>query len=333
MKKSLIFKNGIALLLISSAAFLASCVKNRNTGAVDFTQLTPIMQIVEGGLSQFSSQSILAPDPTAANFTVSFRVNYAATQPAAADITVTLAYDAAAMAAYNAANPNPSNPYTKMPDSIASFTQTSVVIKAGMSYSDPVVFTVHPNKIDPSKNYMYPISITAAGGVAISANFGTIYYHLIGNPLAGNYQDYGMRYNYTGGVGWPGPAAGLGLATAPGSPSSNPPAGFTATTTYNFINQFSPVDGQTVAGTMGNVPDPSGGSAYYFVTGNASFSAITYDFAATFNGGYSNIDRFIRGYLAPSPTQKPAFRLITHYNNTTGGAGNDRIIDETFIHL
>jgi hypothetical protein len=83
---------------------------------------------------------------------------------------------------------------------------------------------------------------------------------------------------------------------------------------------------------MGNVPDPAGGAAYYFITGSPTFSTISYNFSSTFQAGYSNIDKFNRGYVPPSPTQKPAFRLVTHYNNSTGGAGNDRIIDETFLH-
>ena len=329
MKKQLLLKQLSAIAITCSMLLLASCVKNRNEGATDFSQLAPIMQIPEGGLTHFSSSALLFPASDLSD-TARFHVNYAATTTAPTDIVVTLAYDAAALAAYNAANPTAT--YEKFPDSIYSFTQTRVTVKAGQSYSDLVKLVVYPSKIDPSKSYMLPISITDAQGIRISGNFGTIYYHVIGNPLAGDYQDYGMRYNYTGAVPWSGPAAGLGLATAPGVPPAGVPAGYTATTTYNFVTTFSPVDAHTVQGTMGNVPDPAGGSAYYFVTGNTNFSSITYDFSNTFKSGYSNIDKFVRGYVPPSPTQKPAFRLITHYNNAAGGAGNDRIIDESFTH-
>lgn len=329
MKKQSSLKKLVAITMACSMFFLASCVKNRNDGAPDFSQLAPIMQLLEGGLTHFSSSALLFPAADISD-TAGFHVNYAATTTAPKDIVVTLAYDAAALAAYNADNPTAT--YEKFPDSIYSFTQKQVTIKAGQSYSDLVKLVVYPSKIDPSKSYMLPISITDAQGIRISGNFGTIYYHVIGNPLAGAYQDYGMRYNYTGSVPWAGPAAGLGLATAPGVPPAGVPAGYTGTTTYNFVTTFSPKDAKTVQGTMGNVPDPAGGSAYYFVTGNATFSSITYDFSSTFKSGYSNIDKFVRGYRAPSPTQKPAFRLITHYNNTTGGAGNDRIIDESFTH-
>lgn len=343
MKKSLIFRNLLGLIVVSSIGLLSSCVKNRNTGAPDFTQISPIVQIVNdaggagtrAGLDGFSNAALLF-DGGDVSDTAYFRVNYAATNPAGSDVTITLGFDAAALAAYNAAYPNPANPYTKFPDSIYKFTQTSVVVKAGQNYSDLIKLTVYPNKVDPSKNFMFPISITATSSGTISGNFGTIYYHFIGNPLAGPYQDFGVRWSMTGSVPWAGPAAGLGLATAPGVPCVLPPAPYACgapTFTFNRVDVFAPVDGQTVAGTMGNVPDPSGGSAVWLVTGNASFSAISLDVASTFRAGYSNIDLYTRAYVPPSATQKPAFRLVIKYNNTTGGAGNDRLVDQSFTHL
>jgi len=329
MKRSLNLKNLTAIMLMACVVFFSSCVKNRNDGAVDFSQLAPIMQIVEGGLKNFA-QSALLFDATHASDTAYFRVNYAATTVAPSDVAVTLAVDDAARTAYNASH---TDQYEKAPDSIYKFFVTTTTVMAGQSYSDPVKLTVYPNKINSSKSYMIAITITNASGVNISGNFGTIYYHIIGNPLSGDYQDYGQRFNLTGAVAWSGPPAGLALATAPGVPSCNPPAGG-ALTTYNFVNTFSPVNAQTVTGTMGNVPDPSGGAAYYFVSGlDPLFATMDYDFAATWYAGYSNTVRYKRGYVPPSPTQKPAFRLITQYNNATGGSGNDRIIDETFLHL
>ena len=329
MKTRMSFKNLAGIALACGMLFLASCVKNRNEGAVDFSQLTPIVLIPEGGLKNFSASALLF-DASSPSDSAGFRINYAAKNVAPNNIVVTLAIDDAARQAYNASH---TDQYEKMPDSLFKFTTTKVTIKAGQSYSDVVRAYFYPNKINSSKSYMLPITITDASGVNISGNYGTIYFHVIGNPLAGDYQDYGQRYNYTGSVTWAGPPAGLGLATAPGVPPAGVPAGGTLSSTYNFVTTFSPVNAQTVQGTMGNVPDPAGGPAYYFVTGNANFSAITYDFSPTFNSGYSNINKYVRGYVPPSPTQKPAFRLITHYNNATGGAGNDRIIDETFRHL
>ena len=334
MKKSLVFKNLIAILLVGSTVFFASCIKNRNNGAPDFTQLQPVIQIINdkagnaanSGLDGFSAAALLLDNSTASD-SAAFRLNYAATGTAPADITVTLAYDAAALIAYNAANPNPVNPYTKFPDSIYTFTQTTVVVKAGTSYSDLVKLYVKPNKIDITKNYMLPISITAAGGVKISGNYGTIYFHLIGNPLAGKYNLIGTRYNFVGTVAYAGPVGS----------AANIPAGVTGTTNLTALSPKSaaPVDGQTVTMSFSNLGFGSGFEYGYLVTGNATFSAITLGWNDAFITGDSNIDGFIvaGSYLPPSPTQKPAFRFITHYNNNpTPGAGNDRIIDESFTH-
>ena len=49
-----------------------------------------------------------------------------------------------------------------------------------------------------------------------------------------------------------------------------------------------------------------------------------------FETANGTIRTYLSNYVAPSPTQKAKFRIITHYNNDVGNAGNDRIIDEYF---
>jgi hypothetical protein len=78
------------------------------------------------------------------------------------------------------------------------------------------------------------------------------------------------------------------------------------------------------------VPDPVSGSALYVISGNSTFSNITYTFKSTFLAGYSNIIKYVVDYTPPSATQKASFHLMTKYNNTTENAGNDRLIDQTF---
>lgn len=326
MKKSLIFNKLAAILLASSALLLGSCVKNRNDGAVDFSQLSPIVQIVEGGMTNFSASALLFPG-TDASDTAYFRVNYAATTTAPTDISVTLSYDAAALAAYNAANPT--GQYEVFPDSIwlkSAFPKT-IVIKAGQSYSDPVKLTVYPSKINTSKSYMLPITITSASGVNISGNFGTIWYHVIGNPLAGDYSLVGTRYNYSGSVPYSGPTS---------STNANIPAGFISTNNLTPLSPKTalPVNAATVTMSFSNLGFGSGFEYGYLITGNnAAFTSITLGWNAAFTSANSNIDGFIMSYTAPTPTQKPKFRLVTHYNNALGGAGSDRIIDEDLVHL
>lgn len=134
------------------------------------------------------------------------------------------------------------------------------------------------------------------------------------NTLAGNYTMTGSRYNYTGTVSYSGP-------TDPIPPGVETP--------YSGIVVALPVSGQTVQMDMGNVPDPAGSIAQYFITGtDPAFSNITYAFSSTFMSGYSNIHTYVVSYTSPNPGPV-SFHLITQYTN---GAGNDRIIDQTFIH-
>ena len=256
---------------------------------------------------------------------------------APSDLTVTYSIDAAAVAKFNtegaAADPN-FKPYTLLPSNQFQLLVTSDVIKKGEVYAPKVLnnLVTHPNLIDPSQFYLIPIKVTNSAYPSTTAS-STIFIYIIGNPLAGGYHDFGVRWSLTGSVAWAGPPANLPLATAPGVPSVNPPTAAPPTFTYNYDEPGVPVDGQTITIDYGNVPDPAGGLAQYFITANAAFSAITFDFSSTFKAGYSNIDKYVRAYVAPSPTQKPAFRLVSKYNNATGGSGSDRLLDESFQHL
>jgi len=302
-----------------------------------------VMFTENGGLTKSFPKVNYVPDGSLTDeyisfddFTLKAKFNGPTTAPA--DVTITYSVDAAAVAKFNAdgraADPNWKD-YELMPASNFSLLVTTDVIKKGEIYAPKVTdnLVTHPTLIDPSKFYVIPLKISSTAYPSASGS-GTIFIYIIGNPLAGNYQDWGVRWNLTGAVAWGGPPAGLGLATSPGVPSVNPPTANPATYTFNFVDAAVPVDGQTVQIDYANVPDPvTGALASYFVTGNANFSAITFDFATTFKSGYSNIDKYIRGYVAPSPTQKPAFRLVSKYNNATGGSGNDRLVDESFTHL
>lgn len=172
------------------AFLLNSCIKNSRSGETDFSQLKPVVLIPEGGLNAFGAAALTFPggDPVD---TAYFHVNYAATNVAPSDETITLAVDQAALQAYNATS---SIQYALFPDSIYSFTSTSVTVKKGNNYTGNIPVVVYPDKIDPTKSYMLPISIKGGpAGSTVSGNFGTIYYHVIGNPIAGTYNTYRWR--------------------------------------------------------------------------------------------------------------------------------------------
>jgi Domain of unknown function (DUF1735) len=216
-----IFKLGVFSLVM--AVIGSSCVKSRE-GRTDFDNLKPTVLIPEGGISNFKSGALL-PNPTDDADTVYFHVNYAATDVAPTDLVVTIAVDQDALTAYNALG---GNQYAIFPDSIFSFTTTTVTIPKGANYSAGIPLIIFPVKIDLLNNYMLPISITVApAGSTISTNFKTLYYHLIGNPIAGLYTQEWIRYNTATQTGTP----AFDLDLSPGV--------------------FAPIDGTTVTALSG----------------------------------------------------------------------------------
>lgn len=192
-----IIKLGIFSLVVSIVG--SSCLKSVS-GNTDFSSLKPTVIIPEGGMSNFGLDALLFP-PTDAVDTTFFHLNYAATDVAPKDEAITLAVDTKALDAYNALG---GAQYEKFPDSIFSFTSTSINIKKGNNYSDNIPLVLFPGKIDLTKNYMLPISITTVpAGSTISGNYTTIYYHLVGNPIAGVYNREWVRYNNAAGTGAP----------------------------------------------------------------------------------------------------------------------------------
>lgn len=178
---------------------LASCLKAVNTNVngenltTNFLQLEYVLDSgqtnINSGLQYFSGSTLLFP-PTDAVDTINFQVTYNGPSTPATDLTVTLAPD------WTAINDNFSNDgitYEKMPDSLYKLITPTVTIKAGKrdGYAKMVVY---PSKIDPTKSYMAPLAPSAAGTV-VSKNFGHIYFHTIGNPMAGTYSWDFYRYN------------------------------------------------------------------------------------------------------------------------------------------
>jgi hypothetical protein len=303
-------------LCFFAAIIFSGCLKD-NTIKQGLDSLGSVVNVQYSGLNYFAQAAVVTAGATAP-IENTFTVNIANADGKLTDkdIVVKFAIDDAKRLAYNA-DPTQLD-YELLPDSTYSFPTRTATIKAGTNQVTlPITF--YPNKINPSKLYMLPITLIDASGLVISGNFSTLYYHIIGNPLAGLYNLTGTRTNYTGSVSWSGPPAPL-------------PAGGTDGTTaaYTTPTVAVPVDATTVKIIMGNVPQPSGAaSAYYYISGtDPAFSNITYTQGDEFNAGYTAIGRYILNYVAPTASQKARFRLITKYTNASG---NDRIIDQTFI--
>jgi hypothetical protein len=295
--------NYIRILKLALPALLVvfvgtSCVKSVS-GRTDFEDLKPTVLIPEGGLQNFSSSALLYPGFDDVD-TAIFHLNYAATSTAPQDESITVKYDPDAITAYNATLTNPLDLFNPFPDSIFSFTPGTFIVKKGNNYTDGIPFVVYPSKINPTVNYMYPITISVApAGSTIATNHMTLYYHLIGNPIAGAYTDVWNRWN------------------DPNKPPGVPNVVATST------QLFAPVDGTTVS-----IADFQTGINYILTfdndgAGNLSNFAVSIDAASVTAAGIT----------AGSPTLISADPIAGKYVFTfpyKNSAGAGRTIIDTY---
>ena len=297
-------KKILTILLGVLAVGFTGCLKDTSINTNGLDKTTTYAEIPYSGLENFSASTVLTAGATSP-IVVPFVVNL--TQPVTKDVTVTLAYDDAARTAYNTANSSGPQ-YDAIPDSCYSFAVKTAVIKAGTQQAS-FSATFYPTKVDPTKNYMAAISIKDAQGQTISGNFSTYYMHTLGNPLAGNYNVTGTRYNYTGTVSW--------------NNVLPVPPGYTATTNMAL---YSPRLGSPDNTTTIEIPFGNVGTGYNYIITLTGTNSISVDY--TFDALYSNIVTSLATYNSATKTM----HIITHYNNALAGAGNDRIFDETFVH-
>jgi len=179
-------------LAIIASLFLASCVKDRNEGP-DFSSTKPVLELRTpindiAGLAYFG-RAVIGNLPD----TVQFYANLASANTFDKAINVTIGVDPSRLDEYNGDDANALK-YELLPDSTYSILKTTGTIVAGQRI-DSFQVAFFKDKIDPTRNYMLPIAITDGENVLISHNMGLIWFHAIGNPLAGNYLQSWYRYN------------------------------------------------------------------------------------------------------------------------------------------
>ena len=171
---------------------LNSCIKDKGYALeTDFSSLQDHVDIVGSGLTNFTSASIGFNNGDTT--TVTLTITLASVNLPSAPVKVTIGVDAAQVASYNAAN---GTDYVIAPTDIYSIATTSLTIPAGQQYVQTTV-SFYKDSVDPATSYMLPISITDASGKLLTGNLNTMYYHIIGNPLAGNYLQDFHRWNGT----------------------------------------------------------------------------------------------------------------------------------------
>jgi hypothetical protein len=210
-------------------------------------------------------------------------------------------------------------PFFLLPDSTYQILVTKDTIRKGQQYAEKVAknIVVNTTKIDPSVNYMLPLTVTSSAYPS-AAGTGTIYYYIIGNPLAGKYNMGGGtpatgRYNCTvpGDQGWAFPSpvpANFALAAIPAQKSLIP-----LSDTLCFVD-------------VANLSAGSGRDYYIGYDPNRSLTNVSFYLTQSFADGISNIRKFVSTY---DPATK-RITLVWTYNNQPGGAGSDRIVSETF---
>ena len=272
-----------------------------------------------GGPEGYDHSSI-ALDLSQANASMEVRLLYTGPTVFDNDVTVTMINDAAALAKFNASQPAGGIIFDALSAAQYTLPSTTVKLRAGQSVSDAFIITFHPNLLDASKSYMLPIAVStitgAPEGVVKAPGTYVAYLHIIGNPIAGTYNNVGTRYNYGGYVlaGWNGQLATMPAGSTP-----------VACGTPKVVSAISPTLATTYYANLGAGTDRD----YYFVY-DASISTTNIDvsFTPSFEAGISNIGKWAHTY---DPVLKQIY-MRTSYNNLPALGGADRVVDERMTH-
>lgn len=197
----------IIFVLFLATLSLASCLKKSDMN-IDPEKLTGnIMELqfiqengstINSGMQYFSGGALTYPGTDDVD-TAHYNVSLGGPATLGQDLSVTVGVDASKILDNFTSD---GIKYELMPDSLYHFVETTATVKAGERIAHmQIVF--YPSKIDVTKSYMLPVVIKDAAGQIISGNFATIYFHVIGNPIAGAYLWDFYRYNNQAGTGTP----------------------------------------------------------------------------------------------------------------------------------
>jgi hypothetical protein len=212
LKTAIFSVSALALIVISS------CTKSL-PGRTDFTQTSDFVILQNGGLTNFGAVAYNRGSDTVL---LTVRVDLASATNPAAPVTVNLVLDNAAITTYNTTHPAPAPQYVAIPAGNFKLLTTTLTIPAGQHYAETTL-QVYTKGLNPATSYMTAISITDASGKSLSSNLNTLYFHTIGNPLAGVYiRDFYRRNSTTDTTGAPNSTVTLGevLSVSPTGPTT-----------------------------------------------------------------------------------------------------------------
>jgi hypothetical protein len=163
--------------------FLSGCLKTHE-GFTDFSTTSDFVLLTGAGTGNFKAANISVNTSSPDTIRKTVTADLASKNNDNGPVTVTLGLDAAALTAYNTANGTNFQPF---PSNAYKILNSTLTIPAGQHYASTTV-EIYQNKLDPTISYMLPISIKDGGGKQLSNNQNTIYYNVIGNPIAGAYK-------------------------------------------------------------------------------------------------------------------------------------------------
>jgi hypothetical protein len=221
-----IFKVKHVFAILIASLSMVSCLKKGDMNIDPEKTTGTIMELqflkngnntINSGLAYFSGAALTYPGTDLAD-TANYNISLAGPVTLGQDLTVSVGVDATKLLDNFSAD---SIGYELMPDSLYHFVETTATIKAGQTIA-PMQIIFYPSKIDITKSYMLPVVVKDAQGKTVSSNFGTIYFHAIGNPLAGSYKWDFIRYNNQAGTGTPAGQSFSGETTvfSPSNPTS-----------------------------------------------------------------------------------------------------------------
>jgi Domain of unknown function (DUF1735) len=181
------------LSVVLSLTMMESCVKSTKY-FTDLSKVSDFVLLMGAGTQNFKASNLLVNTSSPDTLKLAVTADLASANSNGGAVTVTLGLDNGAIAAYNAANGTNFQPF---PADAYKFASNTITIPGGLQHYGTTTVWIFQNKLDPSVSYILPVSITDGGGKSLTTNQNTIYYNVIGNPLAGNYLQDFHRWNGT----------------------------------------------------------------------------------------------------------------------------------------
>ncbi len=178
--------------------FASGCVK-KNEVNIDFSKLQDHVILRSAGLANLKAANLRVDNTSKSPDSVQIYAELASVNASASPVSVKIGVDNTQIASYNTANKTKFQPF---PDGSFKLVSNTITITPGNHYAYKYLI-LDQTKFDPTISYMLPVSITDGSGKALTTNQNTIFYNIIGNPIAGNYTQEWLRWNNATGTGSP----------------------------------------------------------------------------------------------------------------------------------